>query len=80
MKYRFENKVLEFCYDFCLVDVQSLTAYFANAPSKLFSEGNSGKPKKETGNLYRFHMNSYNVRINMYKFIYIWIQITYEFI
>jgi hypothetical protein len=39
---------------FCLVDVQSLAVYFANAPSKLFLEGKLGKPKEEIGNLNGF--------------------------
>jgi hypothetical protein len=46
---------------FCLVDAQSLAVYFANSPSKLFSEGKLGKPKEEIGNIYGFHMNSSNV-------------------
>jgi hypothetical protein len=42
---------------FYLVDVQSSVVYFANAPSKLFSEGKLGKPKEEIGNLNGFeHM------------------------
>jgi hypothetical protein len=36
---------------FCLVDVRLSSVYFANAPSKLFSEGKLGKPKEEIGNL-----------------------------
>jgi hypothetical protein len=39
---------------FCLVDVLLLAVYFANAPSKLFSEGKLGKPKEEIGNLNGF--------------------------
>jgi hypothetical protein len=54
---------------FCLVNVQSLAVYFANAPFNLFSEGKLGEPKEEIKNLYGFHMNSYNVQIHMYKFI-----------
>jgi hypothetical protein len=36
---------------FCLVNVQSSVVYFANAPSKLFSEEKLGKPKEKIGNL-----------------------------
>jgi hypothetical protein len=39
---------------FCLVDVRSLTVYYANAPSKFFSEGKLGKPKEEIGNQNEF--------------------------
>ncbi len=39
---------------FCLVNVQSAAVYFANAPSKLFSEGKLGEPKEEIGNLNGF--------------------------
>ncbi len=39
---------------FCLVDVQSSAVYFANAPSKLFSEGKLGEPKEEIQNLNGF--------------------------
>jgi hypothetical protein len=46
---------------FCLVDAQLSAVYFANAPSKLFSEGKLGEPKEEIVYLYGFHMNSSNV-------------------
>jgi hypothetical protein len=46
---------------FCLVDTPLSAVHFANAPSKLFSEGKLGKPKEEIGNLYGFYMNSSNV-------------------
>ncbi len=39
---------------FCLVDVQSLVVYFANAPTKRFPEGKLGNPKEEIGNLNGF--------------------------
>jgi hypothetical protein len=32
---------------FYLVNAQSSAVYFANSPSKLFSEGKLGKPKEE---------------------------------
>ncbi len=53
---RFENKVLKLCYNsvFCLVDDWVLVVYFANAPSQLFWEGKSCKPKEEIGNLNGF--------------------------
>jgi hypothetical protein len=35
----------------CLVDVQALAVYFANAPFQLSREGILGKPKEEIGNL-----------------------------
>ncbi len=39
---------------FCLVNVQLSVVYFANAPSKLFSEGKLGEPKEEIGKLNGF--------------------------
>jgi hypothetical protein len=45
----------------CLVNILSSAVYFANAPSKLFSEGKLGEPKEEIRNLYGFHTNSSNV-------------------
>ncbi len=39
---------------FCLINVQALAVYFADAPSQLFWEGKLGKPKEEIENLNGF--------------------------
>jgi hypothetical protein len=51
-----KTKYFIMSYDsrFCLVDVQALVVYFANAPSQLFQEGKLGEPKEEMENLNRF--------------------------
>jgi hypothetical protein len=54
MKYRFEKRGIKVMLQFCLVNVRSSAVYFANAPSKLFSEGKLGEPKEKIGNLNGF--------------------------
>ncbi len=62
--------VVSYSSRFCLVNVQALAVYLANAPFQLSWEGILGKPKEEIGNLNGFEYR-YLINLKVPYFLYL---------